>query len=223
MTAEGAIGLAAGITAGSIALTGWALGSAVEGLASIIVVWRFTGARTMSESAERRAQRGVAISFWLLAPYIAIEAVRDLAGDHQAAATILGIALTASSVVIMPVLGITKQRLGRRLGSGATAGEGTQNLMCAAQAAAVLLGLAVVAIWPAGWPIDPVIALGIAGWSAWEGHQVWRRGRLLLASLSSRIDGGANQDSGLSSQRNPGERLDGACRGDVLFAVLADQ
>ena len=62
MTAEGATGLVAGITAGSIALTGWALGSAVEGLASIIVVWRFTGARTMSESAERRAQRGVAIS-----------------------------------------------------------------------------------------------------------------------------------------------------------------
>ena len=176
MTAEGAIGLVAGITAGSIALTGWALGSAVEGLASIIVVWRFTGARMMSQSAERRAQRGVAVSFWLLAPYIAVQAVRDLAGGHSATATVLGIALTASSVVIMPALGITKQRLGRRLGSGATAGEGTQNLMCAAQAAAVLLGLAVVAIWPAGWPIDPVIAVGIAAWSAWEGRQAWRGG-----------------------------------------------
>jgi hypothetical protein len=74
MTAEGAISL----IAGSIALTGWALGSAIEGLASI-VIWRFTGTRTMSESAERRAQRGVAISFWLLAPYIAIQAIRDLA------------------------------------------------------------------------------------------------------------------------------------------------
>jgi divalent metal cation (Fe/Co/Zn/Cd) transporter len=174
MTVEGALGLAAGITASSIALTGWALGSVVEGLASIIVIWRFTGARTMSESAERRARRGVAVSFWLLAPYIAVQAVRDLAGDHQVAATVLGIALTASSVVIMPLLGITKQRLGRRLSSGATAGEGIQNLMCAAQAAAVLLGLAVVAIWPAGWPIDPVIALGIAAWSAWEGRQAWR-------------------------------------------------
>ena len=174
MTAEGAIGLIAGITAGSIALTGWALGSAVEGLASIIVVWRFTGARTMSESAERRAQRGVAISFWLLAPYIAIQALLDLATHHPATTTVLGIALTAGSVVIMPALGITKQRLGQRLGSGATAGEGMQNLMCAAQAAAVLLGLAVVAIWPAGWPVDPVIALGIAAWSAWEGRQAWR-------------------------------------------------
>jgi divalent metal cation (Fe/Co/Zn/Cd) transporter len=174
MTEEGAIGLIAGITSGSIALTGWALGSVIEGLASIIVIWRFTGARTMSQSAERRAQRGVAISFWLLAPYIAVQAVRDLATHRPAAATVLGIALTASSVVIMPALGITKQRLGRRLGSGATAGEGIQNLMCAAQAAAVLLGLAVVAIWPAGWPIDPVIALGIAAWSAWQGRQAWR-------------------------------------------------
>ena len=174
MTAEGAIGLIAGITAGSIALTGWALGSAVEGLASVIVIWRFTGARTMSESAERRSQRGVAVSFWLLAPYIAVQAVRDLATHHPSAASVLGIGVTASSVVIMPVLGITKQRLGRRLSSGTTAREGIQNLMCASQAAAVLLGLAVVAIWPAGWPVDPVIALGIAAWSAWQGRQAWR-------------------------------------------------
>ena len=41
--------------------------------------------------------------------------------------------------------------------------------MCAAQAAGVLLALAVVAVWPGGRPIDPIIALGIAGWSAWEG------------------------------------------------------
>jgi divalent metal cation (Fe/Co/Zn/Cd) transporter len=100
--------------------------------------------------------------------------VRELATHHPIAASVPGIVLTASSVVIMPVLGITKQRLGRRLGSGATAGEGIQNLMCAAQAAAVLLGLAVVAVWPAGWPVDPVVALGIAAWSAWEGRQAWR-------------------------------------------------
>jgi len=138
------------------------------------VVWRFTGTRTISESAEQRAQRGIAISFWLLAPYIAIQAVHDLASHHPAHTSVLGIAVTASSVVIMPALGITKQRLGRELSSGATAGEGTQNLTCAAQAAAVLLGLAIVAIWPAGWPADPVIALGIAAWSVWEGRQAWR-------------------------------------------------
>src|SRR5437764_2452083 len=77
MTVEGAVGLAAGLTAGSIALVGWALSSAVEGLASVIVIWRFTGSRTLSETAEGRAVKAVAISFWLLAPYIAVESVRN--------------------------------------------------------------------------------------------------------------------------------------------------
>jgi divalent metal cation (Fe/Co/Zn/Cd) transporter len=149
MAAEGVVGLIAGIAAGSIALVGWALGSGIEGLASVIVVWRFTGSRTLSQSAERQAQKAVAVSFWLLAPYIAIEALRDLAAHHPASTTLLGIALTASSLVIMPALGIAKHRLGKRLGSGATAGEGTQNLMCAAQAAGVLLALVVVAVWRA--------------------------------------------------------------------------
>jgi divalent metal cation (Fe/Co/Zn/Cd) transporter len=174
MTAEGVAGLIAGFAAGSIALVGWALGSAIEALASVIVIWRFTGSRTMSETAERRAQKAVAISFWLLAPYVALEAFRDLAGHHPAVPSALGIIVTASSVVVMPVLGVAKRRLGRRLDSGATAGEGTQNLMCAAQAAAVLAGLIVVAVWPGGWPADPLIALGIAGWSVWEGSQLWR-------------------------------------------------
>lgn len=174
MTAEGVIGLAAGFAAGSIALVGWALGSAIEALASVIVVWRFTGRRTLSETSERRAQQAVAVSFWLLAPFITIQAVRDLAYHHPSSTSVLGIVLTALSIIVMPVLGISKKRLGQRLGSEATVGEGTQNLMCAAQAAAVLVGLAVIALWPGGWPIDPVIALGIAAWSVWEGRQSWR-------------------------------------------------
>jgi hypothetical protein len=72
MTAEGVVGLIAGFAAGSIALVGWALGSSIEALASVIVVWRFTGSRTLSETAERRAQRAVAVSFWLLAPYMVV-------------------------------------------------------------------------------------------------------------------------------------------------------
>jgi divalent metal cation (Fe/Co/Zn/Cd) transporter len=174
MSAEGAVGLAAGLAAGSIALAGWAAGSAIEALASLIVIWRFTGSRTLSQTGERRAQQAVAASFWLLAPLIVFGAVRDLAGQHGPSSSMAGIIITASSVVVMPALGIIKQRLGRRLDSGATAGEGTQNLMCAAQAAAVLAGLAVVAAWPGGWPVDPVVALGIAGWSAWAGWQAWQ-------------------------------------------------
>ena len=174
MCTEGAVGLWQGLAAGSAALTGWALGSAVEGLASVIVIWRFTGTRALSEAAERRAQRGVAISFWVLAPFIAAESARDLAAGHHAASTVAGIALTAVALLVMPLLGLAKHRLAVRLGSAATAGEGTQNYLCAAQAAAVLAGLAITASWPGGWWADPVIGLGIAAAAAWEGARSWR-------------------------------------------------
>jgi len=174
MAAEGALGLWQGIAVGSIALTGWALGSAVEGLASIVVVWRFSGTRTLSETAERRAQQGVAISFWLLGPYIALEAIHDLIAGHHAGTTAVGITLVAVSILAMPVLGHAKQRLATQLGSAATAGEGTQNYLCAAQAAAVLIGLAVTATWAGGWWVDPTIALAIAATAIWEGTDAWR-------------------------------------------------
>lgn len=174
MGTEGAVGLWQGLAAGSAALTGWALGSAVEGLASVIVIWRFTGSRALSESSERHAQRGVAVSFWLLAPYIAAASAWDLADGHHAGATVIGIALTAVALIVMPLLGWAKHKLAVRLGSAATAGEGTQNYLCAAQGAAVLAGLAVTAAWPGGWWADPVTGLAIAAAAAWEGVQSWR-------------------------------------------------
>lgn len=73
----------------------------------------------------------------------------------------------------MPALGIAKRRLGEQLGSGATAGEGTQNLLCAAQGAAVLVGLAVNAAIGAWW-LDGVIALGLAAFAIKEGREAWR-------------------------------------------------
>ncbi len=173
MILEGALGLVAGGVAGSVSLIGWALSSAVEGLASIIVIWRFTGSRTHSEKAEGLAQKAVAISFWLLAPYIAIQSVIDLATGHHAGASLLGIVLTAASLIVMPILGIAKHRLGTRLNSGATAGEGTQNLLCAATAAAVLIGLAANALFGAWW-LDPIIGLIIAAVAVKEGREAWR-------------------------------------------------
>ena len=173
MTAEGVLGLVAGIAANSISLIGWALGSVIEGLASIIVIWRFTGSRTVSETSERRAQRAVAISFFLLAPYIAVESIRDLGNGHQITPSLLGVLVTAASLVVMPLLGRAKARLGERLDSGATTGEGIQNYLCAAQAGAVLLGLGATAVFGWTW-LDPVVGLLLAGWAVYEGIEAWR-------------------------------------------------
>jgi divalent metal cation (Fe/Co/Zn/Cd) transporter len=171
---EGAVGLWQGLAVGSVALTGWALGGVSEALANAMVVWRFTGARTLSSTAEQRARRGVAVSFWLTAPYIAAESVRELTGGHHAETSMIGIGLTALALVTMPILGWADHRLGALLGSGATEGAGNQNYLCAAQAAGVLCGLAVTALWAGGWWLDPVIGVAIAGVAVWQGVRSWR-------------------------------------------------
>jgi len=173
MTAEGAVGVIAGIVAGSVALLGFGLDSAIEGLASVIVIWRFTGARTHSETSERRAQRAVAISFLLLAPYIAIDAVVTLASASRPETSWVGIGLAAGSIAVMPALARAKRRLGRQLDSAATAGEGTQNMLCAYLAGAVLVGLLANALF-GWWWLDPVAALFIAFVAVREGRETWR-------------------------------------------------
>jgi divalent metal cation (Fe/Co/Zn/Cd) transporter len=171
---EGAVGLWEGLAVGSIALTGWALGGGGEALASVMVVWRFSGTRTLSDTAESRARRGVAVSFWLAAPYIAAESVRDLMDGHHAQASAIGIGLTVTALLLMPILGWANHRLGARLDSEATEGEGTQNYLCAVQAAGVLGGLAVTATWPDGWWIDPAVGLAVAAIAVWQGVRAWR-------------------------------------------------
>ncbi len=175
MAVEGTVAIAAALAAGSVALLGFGIDSAIEGLASVIVIWRFTGSRRLSEEAEQRAQKLVAISFFLLAPYIAQDAIRTLiAGDHPSSSWV-GVGLSISSIVIMPLLGRAKQHVGQRLGSAATAGEGAQNLLCAYMAASVLVGLlanVLIGLW---W-LDPVIALAIAGLAVYEGREAWSGG-----------------------------------------------
>jgi divalent metal cation (Fe/Co/Zn/Cd) transporter len=173
MTLEGAVAIAAGIVAGSIALVGFGLDSAVEGFASTIIIWRFTGSRVFSERAEHRAQKLVAIQFFILAPYVTVESVRTLADGHHADASAVGIALSIFSLVTMPLLGVAKQRIADEIGSAATKGEGRQNILCAYLAGALLVGLVGNAVAGAWW-LDPVVGLLIAGVAVKEGAEAWR-------------------------------------------------
>jgi divalent metal cation (Fe/Co/Zn/Cd) transporter len=173
MTAEGVIAVVAGIMAGSIALIGFGIDSGIEGIASVIIIWRFWGARAMSERAERRAQKLVAVQFFILAPYVGIEAVRALLTSSEPEVSYLGIGLTAVSAALMPVFGIAKKRVAVKLNSRATMGEGTQNILCAYLSVAVLAGLALNAAF-GWWWADPLAALVIAGVAVREGLEAWR-------------------------------------------------
>jgi divalent metal cation (Fe/Co/Zn/Cd) transporter len=173
MGTEGVVGIATGVVAGSIALTGFGTNAFVEGFASVVIVWRFTGRRLHSEKAEARAHRIVAIQFFVLAPYVAYEALGKLWHGEQADTSWLGIALVTTSAIGMPLLGRAKQRLAHELGSGATHGEGTQNVLCGYLALAVLGGLLGNTLlgW---WWLDPVAALAIAALAVREGRESWR-------------------------------------------------
>jgi divalent metal cation (Fe/Co/Zn/Cd) transporter len=173
MTIEGAVAIGAGIVASSIALVGFGLDSAIEGVASVIVIWRFSGDRVFSHAAEERAQKLVAAQFFLLAPYVGFESAKALIEGEHAAVSWVGIALAACSVVAMPMLGIAKERLADRLGSAATKGEGRQNMLCAYLAGALLVGLLGNAVAGAWW-LDPVVGLLIAAVAVREGGEAWR-------------------------------------------------
>ena len=170
---EFTIALAAGIAASSIALVGFGVDSLIESVAGFILLWRFADRRSYSESAERRAQQLIAISFFLLAAYVGAEAIRTLiAGDHPEASWV-GIGLAAFTAPTMPLLALAKRRVGNRLGSAAMVQEGVQNMVCAYLSVALLVGLLANALF-SWWWADPAAALFIAAVAAREGRESWR-------------------------------------------------
>jgi divalent metal cation (Fe/Co/Zn/Cd) transporter len=170
---EFAIAVAAGIAAGSIALVGFGFDSLIEAIAGFVIVWLFTGARLVSETAERRAQQFIAASYFVLATYVAVESVRTLVGDDHPHTSWVGIGLAIVTAPTMPLLARAKRRVGHALGSSATVGEAEQNMICAYLSVALLVGLGLNAAF-GWWWADPSAALVIAGVAAREGVESWR-------------------------------------------------
>jgi divalent metal cation (Fe/Co/Zn/Cd) transporter len=170
---EAAIAILAGLAASSIALIGFGADSLVESIAGIVVLWRFAGSRATSEAAEQRAQRLIAITFYAIAAYVAVEAGRSLITGAEPEASWVGIGLAAFTAATMPPLAIAKARVGERLASSATKSEGRQNMLCAYLSLALLVGLGANALlgW---WWADPLTALVIAAVAVREGREAWR-------------------------------------------------
>ena len=170
---EAVVAIVAGIAAGSIALVGFGIDSVVEAMAGFVLLWRFAARRSESDGAERRAQQLIGLSFYLLAAYVAFEAVRGLATGERPDASTVGIVLAAATLVTMPPLARAKARVAHELRSSATRAEGRQNMICAYLAAALLVGLSANAVlgW---WWADPLTALFIAAVAVREGREAWR-------------------------------------------------
>lgn len=168
---EGIIAVTAGTTAASVALLGFGLDSFVEVSSALVVIWQFRA--RVPEARERLALRGIALSFFALAAWIGVDAIRFLLGADRADTSPVGIGIAAASVIVMPLLVWAKRRTGRELGSATVVADSMQTMLCTYLSAIVLIGLLLNATlgW---WWADPIAALVIAAVAVHEGVEAWR-------------------------------------------------
>jgi divalent metal cation (Fe/Co/Zn/Cd) transporter len=135
-----------------------------------IVAWQFCARDP--ETRERSALQVIAVSFYALASYVAIESIRALAGAGEPAPSTVGIVLATVSLAVMPGLSYAQRRAGRALGSASAVADSKQTLLCTYLSAVLLLGL--VANAALGWAwADPMAGLVIAAIAVKEGRQAW--------------------------------------------------
>jgi divalent metal cation (Fe/Co/Zn/Cd) transporter len=171
---EGVVALAAGVAAGSVSLVGFGLDSAIEVSAALVIMWRLRQEHRHEcmEPFDRRAVRIIAVSFFVLAAYVAAESVRELVAGADADVSTAGMVIAALSLVVMPALARAKTRLAPVIGSQAAVTEARQTMVCAYLSAVLLGGLGLNALFGWEWA-DPVAGLGIAVLAALEGREAW--------------------------------------------------
>ncbi|MYW14503.1 cation transporter, partial [Streptomyces sp. SID2955] len=167
---EAIIALTAGTLASSTALIGFGLDSVIEVSSAATVAWQFSAREHAArEAREKTALRIIALSFFALAAYVTVDAVRALTGAGEATRSPAGTVLAALSLVVMPVLSAAQRRAGRELGSASAVADSKQTLLCTYLSAVLLVGLLVDAVFGWSWA-DPLAALVIAAVAVKEGR-----------------------------------------------------
>ncbi|HEX4933988.1 MAG TPA: cation transporter [Gemmatimonadaceae bacterium] len=172
---EGVLSIGAGLLAGSVALVGFGFDSVLELTSSVAALWRLGNDRHAVRRArtERQSLRVIGACFLLLAVYVAAEASRSLLAGEAPAESPLGIAIAASSLVVMPLLARAKRRVAEQLSSRALNAEARQTEVCMILSAILLGGLALNTLlgW---WWADSLAALAMAPLIALEGVRALR-------------------------------------------------
>lgn len=168
---EAVVAITAGIGASSTALVGFGLDSTIEVASATAVAWQFSASD--HETRERTALRIIAFSFFALAAYISVEAVRGLVGGREAENSTTGLVLASVSLAVMPALSWAQRRAGRALGSASAVADSKQTLLCTYLSAVLLVGLGVNSAF-GWWWADPIAALVIAVLAVREGVEAWR-------------------------------------------------
>ena len=183
---EGVIAVAAALAAGSVALLGFGIDSFVETVSGAVILWRIGAERRSTDVArinrvEGIARRGVALSLWLLALYVAADASGALISGERPSSSAVGVALLVVSVAVMKWLANTKRNVALALHSHAMEADAAQTDYCWKLSVVALLGLVANAVlgW---WWADPVAALGLAVLIAGEARRTWKQGAACCGS-----------------------------------------
>jgi divalent metal cation (Fe/Co/Zn/Cd) transporter len=177
--AEGVIAVIAGLLAGSVALVGFGLDSAIEVSAAVVVLFHLSNSRDEeSPEWERRVALFVGLTLLVLAAYVGGRAVYSLATQSEPSESWLGIGVTATSLVVMPFVSRAQRRLAGRINCLALAADAKETLVCTYLSAAALSGLTLNALlgW---WWADPVASLIMVYVIVREGWAVFTTRELL--------------------------------------------
>lgn len=211
---EAVVAITAGRIASSAALVGFGLDSVVEVLSAAAVAWQF--AAPDPHRRERTAMRLIAVSFFGLAVFVSVDAVRTLLGASEPDHSTVGIVLAAVSLAIMPFLSWFERRTGRELGSASAVADSRQTLLCTYLSAVLLVGLLLNSTLGWTWA-DPIAALVIAAVAIKEGVEAWRGDACCspVAGLHNDVAAahhapGARHQSGEAAPSGTAARPDGA-------------
>jgi cation diffusion facilitator family transporter len=172
---EAAVAIGVGIAVGSVALIGFGADSGIEVISAVALLWRLLRAGPHANvpeegAAERKALYLVAATFFLLALYIVYEAVGSLLSGEDPETSIVALALSAVSLVVMPVLAYLKGRTGREMGSRALVADAAETWVCSYLSLALLLGVGLNAAFGWWWadPLGALAMLPVILWQGWE-------------------------------------------------------
>jgi divalent metal cation (Fe/Co/Zn/Cd) transporter len=176
---EGMIAVAAAASASSVALLAFGIDSFVECTSSAVMIWRLRAehAAVRVDAAhiaqiERRAQKLVAASLFLLAAYVCFDAAISLWSSEKPEFSAIGVVLTSVSLAVMLFLARAKRRAAAALESRALEADAFQTTACWWLSLATLAGVTLNGAF-GWWWADPLAAFVIAGLVIKEGKEAW--------------------------------------------------
>jgi cation diffusion facilitator family transporter len=168
------LSIISGFIAGSTALLGYGSDSLVESLSGTIMIWRFRKHKKISKEEEEKIEKKavflIGITFFIFGTYILFESIRKLIIQEKPEPSIIGILIAIASIIVMPILFLSKYKTGKTIGSNSLIADSKQTLACLFMSFSLLIGLGLNYLW-GYWQADPIVGLIIVAFLFKEGYE----------------------------------------------------